>query len=532
MMNRIALNIAASTLALSLGTSIFLANSAIARSDFRRAGPEEARQLHSQAIRSVQQGKMAEALTAIERAVELSPRDAGYRLMLADVYLKLGRFEAARTTYADVLELDPPHVRAGLSYALMQVALGRPHAAIGQLDDLAGRGPAADVGLAYALAGVPERAIEILEPAARQHDATPRLRQNLALSYALSGNWQRARAVAAQDVSPAELPNRLQQWASLARPGGHSAQVASLLGVTPAADSGQPVRLALIQPAAAPLSAPTQAVAASVQTAGVESASAREFAQAAPILTASAQSLAQAAPVLAASAQSFAQAVSTVSDAPVQDPTVPVQPEGFAAAPANIVAATAEPVRAVPAVESEVEPSWWPTPAVSAQTATVSSTPVVPVAQPVSADDAEVRFAASAETLTRPNRAILRTASVTRPSSPVFRPEAERSVRPTANGRFVVQIGAFRSEANAERAWQEAERAYALGRFQPTTTTINLNGRTLHRASISGFASSIDAGRICASIKARGGSCFVRVNAGDAAIRWAARYVPDRSRRA
>ena len=501
-MNRIAINIAASTLALSLGTAVFLSNSAMARPDARRAGPEEARQLQGQAVRFIQQGQMAEALTAIERAVELSPRDAGYRLLLADVYLKLGRFEAARTTFADVLELDPPHVRAGLSYALMQVALGRPHAAIGQLDDLAGRAPAADVGLAFALAGVPERAIEILEPAARQHDATPRIRQNLALSYALAGNWQRARAVAAQDVSPAELPRRLQQWAAIARPGSQSAQVASLLGVNPVADSGQPVRLALIQPAVTP-----------PQSTAVEA-----YAQAAPapayVQSASAASYTAPSQVFAAAEAETVQPIRSVAQAETYSPTVPA---------AQTDLAVVQPV-ATPA-----EPAWWPTPAAPVQTAS-ASVPEVPVAQPVTEDELEVRFAAAAETLTRPDRAIVRTASVSRPIAPVFRPQVERPVQSTANGRFVVQIGAFSNDANAERAWQQAERAYGLGRFQPTTTTINISGRTLHRVSVSGFASSLDAGRLCGSIRARGGSCFVRINAGDAAIRWAARYAPGRNR--
>lgn len=497
-MNRIAINIAASTLALSIGTAVFLSNSALARPDSPRSAPaQEAIQLHSQAIRSIQQGRLADALTEIERAVELSPRDAGYRLLLADIYLKIGRFEAARTTYADVLELDPPHVRAGLSYALMQVALGRPQAAVGQLDALAGRAPAADVGLAYALAGMPERAIEILEPAARQHDSTPRLRQNLALSYALAGNWQRARAVAAQDISPAELPGRLQQWAGMARPGGQSAQVASLLGVNPVADSGQPVRLALVQPAVAP-----------AETAPVEA-----YAQAAP------------AP---APAQVFGSAAASPS---VPETTVLAyqQPTQTAASPEPL-----EPLSLPEPAESRAEPDWWPTPAAAVQIAQAEEpeVPQVPVPQSVSADELDVQFAAAAETLTRPNRAIIRTAAVSRPMAPVFRPQAAPTVRPVSNGRFVVQLGAFSNEGNAERAWQESERNYGLGRLQPTTTTINIDGRTLHRVSVSGFASSVDAGRLCASIKSLGGECFVRTNAGDAAIRWAAGYGPDRNRQA
>ena len=55
---------------------------------------------------------------------------------------------SARATFADVLELDPSNNRAGLSFALTQIALGRPAAAVGQLEQMAGNAPAADVGLA------------------------------------------------------------------------------------------------------------------------------------------------------------------------------------------------------------------------------------------------------------------------------------------------------------------------------------------------------------------------------------------------
>lgn len=466
-MNRIAINIAASTLALSLGTAVCLSETAVARQESgRSAASQEAMQLHTRALRDIQQGRLAEALVSIERAVELSPRDAGYRLLLADVYLKSGRFEAARVTFADVLELDPAHVRAGLNYALMQIALGRPQAALGQLGDLTGRAPAADLGLAYALAGMPDRAVEILEPAARQHDATPRLRQNLALSYALSGNWQRARAVAAQDVSPSELPRRLEQWAALARPGAQSVQVASLLGVNPVADPGQPVRLALMQPAVAP----------------AETVPQEAYAEATPVET---------------PAETY--------DAPAED---------YASA------------------ETSEAPAWWPAPSAPIEIAEVGEPeiPQVPVPQPVARDEVEVRFAAAAETMVRPSPTVIRTAAVSRPLAPVFRPERPRAARTSADGRFVVQLGAFSNEGNAERAWQQVAPLYGLEALQPTTTTINLGGRTLHRVSVSGFASTTDAGRLCGSIKAKGGACFVRINAGDAVVRWAARYAPGRNR--
>ena len=64
----------------------------------------------------------------------------------------------------------------------------------------------------------------------------------------------------------------------------------------------------------------------------------------------------------------------------------------------------------------------------------------------------------------------------------------------------------------------------------PLTTTIQVNGRTMHRVSIAGFAGQADAARLCGAIRSQGGACFVRTNAGDASIRWAARYAPNARR--
>ena len=279
-----------------------------------RATDRQAAQLHEQAAQALQSGQLASARTAMEQAVSLSPRDAGYRQLLADIYLKSGRFSSARTTYADVLELDPANLRAGLSIALIQIAQGNPRAAVSRLDDLAERAPAADVGLAYALAGETGRAVQLLEAAARAPGATPRTRQNLALAYAISGDWRRARAVAAQDLSPAELPARMEQWAAFARPGAGATQVAALLGVSPAEDAGQPVRLALAPEAAPP---------------------AQAFAEAAPAPRRAESPAPAAAPVQVAEARPAeapafwvptAQSYQAPAEAPVESAALPAEP--------------------------------------------------------------------------------------------------------------------------------------------------------------------------------------------------------------
>jgi Flp pilus assembly protein TadD len=226
-----------------------------------------------QAQNAQRKGDLRGALRFAEQAVELAPRDSGYRLALGDLYMKNGRFQSAATSFGDVLAIDPSNTHAALSLALSQIALGRNADAIARLDGLSSSAAPGDLGLAYALAGQAQRGIAMLEPAARAADATPRVRQNLALAYALAGDWQKAQAIAAQDISPADLAARMSQWASFVQPASASDQVAHLLGVTAAADPGQPARLALgpvqsdtafaaAEPAPAPEAAPASYAAA------------------------------------------------------------------------------------------------------------------------------------------------------------------------------------------------------------------------------------------------------------------------------
>lgn len=380
----------------------------------------------------------AAALEPAERAVALSPRDTAYRMVLADLYVKNGRFLSAEATYGDVLTLNPDNKRAAISRVLAQIALGRTGEAFAALDALSGVASASDIGLAYALAGDPKRAVAILESAARTQGADGRVRQNLALSYALAGDWQKARVTASQDTPADQLPARMEQWAAFAQPKTSFDQVASLLGVTPRADAGQPVQLALA-PAALPAEVPV--------------------------------AVAQAEPV----------------PAPVAAP---------------------EPVTLAEA---------WPEP-----------------------DELQIQYAAAAEGLVEPQRSDAVVAEI-RPAEaplPAFEPAKKKPrvagevlvpkkpapAKPKkAASPYVVQLGAYSSEMSLDRAWTQAQRRYALGGDElALSTTVSLPGKgTLHRLSVSGFGNRGEAVALCEAIKAKGGACFVRQNAGDAPVRWA-----------
>lgn len=186
------------------------------------------------------------AVKFAERAVENSPNDAGFRALLGNAYFASGRFGSAESAYRDSLALVPTQPQVVLKLALVQIAQGRNSEAVAFLSSARDVLDAADFGLALALAGQPQDAVNVLESAARETNADARLRQNLALAHALSGDWTAARTVAAQDLSADLVDTRIQQWMTFAKPARASDQVAALTGVTPVAgDPGQPTRLAL-----------------------------------------------------------------------------------------------------------------------------------------------------------------------------------------------------------------------------------------------------------------------------------------------
>lgn len=210
----------------------------------------QAADLSAKATKALAKKKGDDAVRFAEAAVALQPRDAGYRTVLGQSYLQAGRFASARQAFADVLTLDPGNARAALNLALAQTAEGNWAAARATLDAHADIIPASDRGLALALAGDPKGAVAVLMPAARTPGADAKTRQNLALALALAGDWRDARVIVGMDLSPAQVDQRLGEWAQLAQPHSASDQVAALLGVRPSQDPGQPIALALNAPTA------------------------------------------------------------------------------------------------------------------------------------------------------------------------------------------------------------------------------------------------------------------------------------------
>lgn len=190
-------------------------------------------------------GQVEKAIAKGELLVAANPRQPGYRALLGQAYLRAGRFESAAQSLDDAMKLGDNTARTALSLALAWAGTGRSREAVAVLEDWRDAIPAADLGLAYALAGESNRGVALLSEALRDGDGTPKLRQNLAYAFALDGRWREARLMAAQDVPADKLDARISGWARSARAEDGRQRIASLIGAPVRADGGMPVQLAL-----------------------------------------------------------------------------------------------------------------------------------------------------------------------------------------------------------------------------------------------------------------------------------------------
>jgi len=428
----------------------------------------------ARATAAIQARDAERAVEQAEKAVALSQRDAGKRALLGHAYLLAGRFVSARVAFRDSLRLDPQQPRVALNLALSEVATASPAAARMRLDALDGHVPASDLGLAYALAGEPDRAVAMLEGAARTEGADARVRQNLALAYALAGRWAEARATAAQDLPADQISHRMLEWAMLAQPRASWDQVAGVLDVKPHFDTGQPAALAL-----APDTGPTPAAP-----------------QAAPVAVA-------AAPVARA--------------LPVSEPALAVEVAQAAPAPVATPAPVAEKAPAV--VLAEATPSVAPPTAAAA--ATEYAAPPVPRQAPVVLQAAKPIRTAYAPPLIAAAQAPVKAAYV----APVRKAPAAKPAVRQADGDYVVQLGAYSAAARVEVAWNRiAQRVRMVEDYTPSSSTFALQQvGTVYRLSLAGFRTRADAVSVCERVRAKGGECFVRTASDDRPVQWATR---------
>lgn len=103
----------------------------------------------------------------------------------------------------------------------------------------------------------------------------------------------------------------------------------------------------------------------------------------------------------------------------------------------------------------------------------------------------------------------------TKPAEPVKTAEAKPELKPnpaTSSGVASVQIGAFSSQAIADREFSALASSYGLfvGGTRKVVEKVDRDGSTFYRTSFSGFASKEKAQQFCNALKSAGKTCFVK----------------------
>jgi tetratricopeptide (TPR) repeat protein len=403
------------------------------------------------ATRAESNGSVERGVKRAEASVAKSPRDGALRATLGHAYLKSGRFASAAASFNDAMQLGDNSARTALGLSLSYVALGRNSDAVAILNDWRDVIPATDLGLALALAGETSRGTALLADALRNGENTPKLRQNLAYSYALDGRWREARILMEQDVPADQIDRRISDWASRARPEDFKQRIASLLDVPVRDDQGVPSGLAL---------------AASKPAEQLASEASAVHGQTAPV---------------------------TDSELPaIADPSKPAA----VPAPAPIPVPVAAPLAAA-APESVAAPA--PAPVPAAQEQGGSGSFAAAFAKQNVDENANSNFV---------NRPLVQPL----PSQYVAQAPAPRrtaAVVPVAvNGTHFVQLGSFSSEQGARRAWGiYAKRNPELRSHQMAITAAIVRGQHVWRVAAAGLNYG-GARSMCSAVRNRGGACF------------------------
>ena len=504
----IATNLATTGVILSIGLGAPTAIVVASDGEGTAENPAAAANRAERATRDLARGRIDRALASAEDAVAFAPNDASHRVLLGNIYMSAGRFASAASSFEAAEQLGATDRRAVIGRVLSLIATGHQAEAHAIIEAHAQDLPASDYGLALALAGDVDRGGLVITDIIRAGNATPRDRQNLAFIYALAGRWLEARLIAAQDLGPARVGPRIEQWAGMLQSNSGLMRVAALMQVTPQNDGGMPVRLALRN--AAPVTFAANNV---TDPAPVE--------QYAPPPPASTSEMVDAA--LAEADTAAAAPVPVASSVPVASPVPVAAPVVLAAAdvPPSVVSAPPPPVEAATSPAANPAGSW-----VGRDGNLYVSNPVVQQLRRAVAMVAPLARPRRVAGAVNPGRA--ETAAAPATVSPrAVTARLSPPTGPVATTGWVVQLGAYESQAIARGAWTNLSRRHAsLSAHDGVTSSASVGGHTVFRLSATGFANRNAANGLCARVRLAGGNCFVRSMAAGENVRWASRALP------
>ena len=182
-------------------------------------------------------------------------------------------------------------------------------------------------------------------------------------------------------------------------------------------------------------------------------------------------------------------------------------------APQTAVAA----IPAAPVTAASAPPALRPS--IPSQAATAPA-PAAPIAQPPVQKSASVASSPKPTPAPTPTPAPIQKAAVTPPpaakAAPVKAPAPPATKAPAApaaaTAGAAVQIGAFSSQALADKGWSDASAVapgMAAGKGK-SVERVDKDGKTLFRTQVTGFGSRADATAFCEKLKAAGKACFVK----------------------
>jgi cell division septation protein DedD len=143
---------------------------------------------------------------------------------------------------------------------------------------------------------------------------------------------------------------------------------------------------------------------------------------------------------------------------------------------------------------------------------------------------------ASAAPVIRAAATPMRQAAVTKPAAVAAAAPAPVAVAATAEraapaqtgiSNWVVQIGAVNDARYLSASWKlSGATAYEAQGYRKLSSQATINGQVWHRMALAGFASRSAAMNLCATLRAKGQSCFVRQDAGVSSATRMARAEP------
>jgi cell division protein FtsN len=173
-----------------------------------------------------------------------------------------------------------------------------------------------------------------------------------------------------------------------------------------------------------------------------------------------------------------------------------------AAAMAALPTATAPKPAAAKPAPVQMATASSPAPTAAKPVPVTTAKPVAPAtAKPVPPVDLRVATASNASSAAPPAQA--------KPTAPAA---SDASTNPAPAGAYLLQIGAYKSQEEADSSWKAfaAKHAALLAGFSPNVKQVDLADKgTWYRLRIGAFADKDAASALCERLKADGGNCFL-----------------------